>query len=381
MTWIALRMLTANRAKYLGMLAGVSFATLLIVQQISIACGLLLRTTAHIHDVADADIWVVDPEVEVIDDLRPLRESDLYRVRGVSGVAWAVRFFKGQGRLKLGDGFYQQVVVLGVDDATLVGAPQEMVLGTLDELRRPDSVVIDLDGYRYLWPDEPLRLGRVLEMNERRAVIVGICKASPTFQTFPIFYTRYRQALQFVPQERQTMSAVLAAAEPGVPAEEVCRRIEAQTQRQALTRRQFIDKTLWYFMTRTSVLVNFGITVGLGFLVGCAVSGQLFYTFTLENLKPFGSLKAMGLSNRRVLLMVLVQAWVVGLVGYGLGVGVAAAFGEFAVNHSQLPFHMPWQAPAATAAAIALIVTLSSLLSVRQVLVLEPAVVLKGGGP
>src|SRR5436305_9161984 len=143
-------MLTGDRAKYAGIVAGVTFAALLIAQQASIGWGLLLRTTAQIQDIADVDIWVLDPNVEFIDELKPLTEDDLYRVRGVPGVAWAVRFYKGQGRLKLGDGFYQQVVVLGLDDATLVGAPREMVLGALANLREPDGVIIDLEGYKYL---------------------------------------------------------------------------------------------------------------------------------------------------------------------------------------------------------------------------------------
>src|SRR6516162_6863125 len=200
MNWIAIKMLTGDRAKYLGIVAGVTFAALLIAQQASIAVGLLLRTTAQIQDVADVDIWVMDPNVQFIDELKPLTENDLYRVQGVPGVAWAVRFYKGQARIKLGAGMrgyagggeakYQQAVVLGLDDATLVGAPREVVLGSLADLRKPDAVIMDEDGYKYLWPDEPLRVGRVLEMNDHRAVIVGICKASPTFQTFPILYAR-----------------------------------------------------------------------------------------------------------------------------------------------------------------------------------------------
>jgi putative ABC transport system permease protein len=377
MYWIALKMLTADRARYLGSVVGVAFATLLIAQQASICCGLLLRTTAHIQDVADIDIWVLDPKVEFLDELMPLSDSVLSRVQGVEGVAWAVRFSKGQGRVKLGDGFYQPVFLLGVDDATLVGAPGEMVLGSLADLRLPDAVIIDLDGYKYLWPGEPLRLGRVLEMNDHRAVIVGVCKASATFQTFPIFYARFRQAVQFAPQERRILSAVLAKAEANVPMEEVCRRIEERTGQQALTRQQFSSKTMSYVMRRTGILVNFGITVALGFVVGCAIAGGTFYTFTIENLPQFGSLKAMGLSNRRIVGMVLMQAWMAGLIGYGLGAGLAAGFGELATNNSQLPFFMPWQVLAGTAAAIALIVTLASLVSLRKVLVLEPAIVFR----
>ena len=92
MNWIALKMLTGDRVKYLGIVAGVTFAALLIAQQASIAIGLLLRTTAQVQDVADVDIWVMDPNVQFIDEFKPLTENDLYRVQGVPGVAWAVRF-------------------------------------------------------------------------------------------------------------------------------------------------------------------------------------------------------------------------------------------------------------------------------------------------
>ncbi len=132
MIWIAIKMLTGDRAKYLGIISGVSFAALLIAQQASIAIGLLLRTTGHIQDIADVDIWVMDPNVQFIDEFKPLTQNDLYRVRGVPGVAWAVPFYKGQGRLKLAVGerdtkkaHYQQSVVLGLDDATMVGAPRK----------------------------------------------------------------------------------------------------------------------------------------------------------------------------------------------------------------------------------------------------------------
>jgi putative ABC transport system permease protein len=377
MTWLALKMLTGDRAKYLGIIAGIGFAALLIAQQASIFCGLLLRTTGQIQDVADAKIWVMDPGVEFVDELKPMKEDALYEVQGVPGVAWAVRFYKGQARLKLGDGKYQQAIVLGLDDATMVGAPRDIVLGSLADLRKPDAVMMDEVGYHYLWPDEPLRAGKVLEMNDHRAVLVGICKASRTFQTFPILYTRYHQALQYVPQERRVMPFVLAAPEPGVPVQEVCEHIRQRTGLQALSQEDFAWKTINYYLERTGIPINFGITVALGFIVGCAIAGQTFYTFVLENLAQFGSLKAMGVSNLRIVGMVLMQGLVVGFVGYGLGVGLASLFGVVTRN-SEISFFMPWQVLALTGAAVAVIVALSSLVSVRRVLVLEPAIVFRG---
>src|SRR5882762_2734094 len=233
MNWIALKMLTGDRSKYLGLIFGVSFATVLMTQQISIFAGIMQRTASQILDVRDADIWVMDNKVRFIDEVPGLPSTDLDRVRGVPGVAWAVKLYKGQVRARLSDGNFRNVVLFGLDDATLVGAPAEMIAGSLADLAQPDAVIIDKAGYEYMWPDEPYRLGRTFEMNDRRAVLAGVCKASAPFTTLPILYTRYSQAAWFVPRERNLMTFVLAKPQEGLPAEEVCRRIEERTGRTA----------------------------------------------------------------------------------------------------------------------------------------------------
>jgi putative ABC transport system permease protein len=296
----------------------------------------------------------------------------------VPGVDWAVRFYKGIARARLQEGNYEQMILLGLDDATLVGAPEGIFMGSIADLRKPDAVIMDDAGYRRIWPGEPFRLGRVFEMNDHRAVVVALTKASRTFQSFPIVYTRYSQAVTFAPPERKVLSFVLADAAPGVPVEEVCGRIEAQTGLQALTREQFLWKTVRYYMQKTGIPVNFGITVFLGFIVGTAIAGQTFYLFTVENIRQFGALKAMGTSNWMILLMVLSQALQVGLVGYGVGVGLAALFGWVSRGLSRLSFFMPWQVLAITAAAVFVIVLLASLLSIRKVLIVDPAIVFRG---
>jgi len=387
MSWVALKMLLGDRAKYLGIVFGVAFAALLMTQQASIFWGLLNNTTSQIKDLEGADIWVMDPNVLFVDDVKPLSEDDLYRVRGVPGVAWAVRLYKGLGRARFDDGNFQQVILLGLDDATMVGAPREILLGNLADLRKPDAVIMDEAGYRYLWPGRPLELGQTFEMNDRRAVLVGICKASPTFQTFPIVYARYSQATRYVPSERKVLSFVLAQPEPGLDPREVCRRIEEHTRPaagrpglKAQTREEFMWTTVTYYLRRTGIPINFGITVALGFVVGAAIAGQTFYLFTVENLKQFGALKAMGVTNARLVGMSLLQALVVGAVGYGLGVGGAALFGVAmtrAVRTVPPAFLMTWQILALSGLAVLVIVLLASVVSMRRVLVLEPAVVFK----
>ena len=378
MLWIAWKMLIGNRVKYLGIVFGVVFAALLIAQQSSIFCGLMLLTISQIRDTQGPDIWVMDKNVQYVDDIKPLSDTELFRVKGVPGVEWAVRFYKGIARARLEEGTYEQMILLGIDDATLVGAPEGVFMGSIADLRKPDAVIIDAVGYKRIWPGEPLRLGRVFEMNDRRAVIVGITTASKTFQSFPIIYTRYSQAVLFAPRERKVLSFVLADPSPGVPAEEVCRQIEAQTGLQALTRQQFTWKTIRHYLQKTGIPINFGITVFLGFLVGTAIAGQTFYLFTVENIRQFGALKAMGTSNWTILCMVLFQAIQVGIVGYGVGVGLAALFGMATKGFGRLSFFMPWQVLVITGAAVFVIVLLASLLSIRKVLVVDPAIVFRG---
>ncbi len=236
-------------------------------------------------------------------------------------------------------------------------------------------------------------LGKELEMNDHRAVIVGICEATRTFQSNAVVYTRYSRAKLFAPQERKVLSYVLAKVEAPTQGpdetstqyearmerkrQEVAVAIKKQTGLRARTGQEFTWDTIDYYLKYTGIPINFGITAMLGFLVGTAIAGQTFYNFTIENLKQFGALKAMGATNGRIVAMILLQATVVGLLGYGLGVGLAAWFG-LSTSGGELAFYTPWQLLPITGGAVVLICILSSILSVRRVMVLEPAIVFRG---
>lgn len=378
MTWVAWKMLTGDRTKYLGIVFGVAFGSLLIAHQTSIFVSLMARTVSQITDVRDADIWVMNERTLSVDELRPLTDNDLLKVRGVAGVDWAVRMYKGMVTARQSNGLFRQVILMGLDDVSLAGAPQKMLLGSLADLRKPDAIMIDKAGYSYLFPNEPFQLGKEMEINDRRAVIVGICEASAPFQTFPVLFSRYSQARQFAPPERNVLSFVLVKAKPGSDLKGVCRDIQDRTGRLALTTEEFAWKTIGFYLSSTGIPINFGITILLGFIVGVAIAGQTFYLFTIENLKQFGSLKAMGVTNRQLIGMILLQASVVGILGFGIGLGLSGAFFELTKDVTHLAgFHMPWQVALLTAFAVAFIVLLSSIVSLRRVLVLEPAVVFR----
>ena len=186
-------------------------------------------------------------------------------------------------------------------------------------------MIVDKSGYSYLWPREPLRTHRILEINDRRAVLTGVCEASPPFQTLPILYTRYGLLSQFAPPERHMLSFVLVQHAGGrFAAGSLRSHSKRRPASSRLTGDQFIWKTIHYYFRSTGIPLNFGIVVALGFVVGIAVAGQTFYLFTIENLKQFGLLKAVGVRNRTLVWMILAQALIVSVIGFSLGIGMAA---------------------------------------------------------
>ncbi|QOV91201.1 ABC transporter permease [Humisphaera borealis] len=383
MNYVAFKMLTGDRAKYLGIVFGVAFASLLITQQAGIFVGLMSRTYGAIEDAGQPDIWVMEEKVQFIDDVKPMSDTELYRVRGVAGVEWAVPLYRGLLKARLDDGNYQACFVSGLDDETLTGGPPEMLEGKLSDLRQADAIIVNDVGAAGMLAKRgpngqkiPLKIGDVIELNDHRAKVVGICRVSRTFNSQPSIFTTYTRATTFAPFERKLLSFVLVKAKPGITPADLCQRIREDTGLGAYTQKQFIDKTYNYFFENTGIPINFGISVTLGFFVGVAIAGQTFYQFTLENLKHFGALKAMGAGNVQLLKMILLQAGLVGGVGYGIGVGVASVFG-YLTRNSELSFLLPWWLMIGTAGAVLLICLAASALSLLKVLRLEPAIVFK----
>jgi putative ABC transport system permease protein len=384
MNLVALKMLMGDRAKYIGILIGITFASLLITQQSGIFVGLMTRTFGAITDLPAPDIWVMDTKVQFIDDVKPLQDTQLFRVRGVEGVDWAVPLYKGLLKARLSNGNFQTVNVIGVDDATLIGAPLQMVEGRIEDLRRNEGLIVDENGalgklahVRADGTREPLKIGDALELNDHRGTVVGLCRVSRTFQSQPVVYTTFTRATTFAPRERKLLSFVLVKAKPDVDQHALCERIERATGLSAYTRDDFKWMTVNYFMKYTGIPINFGIAVLLGFLVGTIVAGQTFFNFTLDNLRHFGALKAMGASTLQLVAMILLQALLVGSIGWGLGVGGAALFGKATAN-TELAFRMPWQLLAISGGAVMLICTISAVLCIWKVVRLEPAIVFKG---
>lgn len=384
MYFIALQMLFGDRGKYIAMVVGITFAALIMTQQPAIFVGLMTRTYSFIGDVSMPDIWVMDPGVQYVEEHKPMRDTDLARVRGVAGVEWAAPMFKNFMTAKMPDGATKTIALTGLDDATLIGAPSRMITGNLNDLRRNDAVIVDYEAaitrLRIKLPggsDRPLAIGDEMELNDRRAVVVAFAKMTRSFVLQPEVYTTYSRALGYSPPNRRQLTYILVKAQAGVDPKELAVRVRERTGLAAYEKEDFKWITLRYWMTNTGIPINFGISVLLGFIVGAAVAGQSFFNFVRENLKQYASLKAMGLRNAVLVRMVLLQALVVGVIGYGIGVGLTALFG-IKVHDSVLAFNMPPVILLFAAVGVFLIVVIAALFGVRTVVKVDPAVVFRG---
>lgn len=372
---IAMSMLLGDKAKFLSLVFGLSFAVLLIAQQGAIFFGLMIRATGPLQNTAQADLWVTDPGTQYIFEFRSLNEKYLERVRSAPGVAWAEPFFSARAQVELPGGKFHLVQVIGIARSTLVGQPPLMVEGNLDDLRAPDAVVVEESSRPKLGD---VRIGDTLKLNDRRAVVVGFCRAKLGFESNALIYTSYDNAITFTPVARDRLSFILVGVKPGQDHQAVADAIHAGTGLGAYTQAEMKRRTITYILKATGIGINFGLTVLLGFIVGLVVVAATFHEFTLENLRHFAVLKAMGAGNGTLVRMVLLQAVLIGAIGFGIGTGLAALFSlPGRKPGAELAAYFPWQLLVATLVAMLLCVSAGSLLSLRRVIRLEPAVVFK----
>jgi len=378
MNWIAIRMLTGDAQKFYGLLFGIAFSTLLITQQLTMFVSIMERGASGVYNEPTADVWVMDEVSRTTDVNFPMPATALQSVRGVAGVKWAVPHLRANASVRTREGDLEGVTIIGVDDATLIGLPARMLEGNADILSQPDTVLIDDVGVGNLFEDGRSPIGQRLELNDQRAVVRGVTDALPGFTSQVTLYTKYSQALRYVPGTRNRMSFVLAKASDGVTPQELADRIEADTGLRARTRAEFARDGVIFIIENTGIPINFGITVVLGFIVGVAIVGLTFSLFIRDNIKQFGALKAIGVSNSNIRGMVATQAGMVGLIGYAMGLlGTIAFIWGTSGDAFFKGFYIPWEVPLVSLLAMVVIITLTGWLALRGVMKTEPAAVFR----
>jgi putative ABC transport system permease protein len=374
MPTLAHRNLFHDKIRLAVTLTGVAFAVVLIVIEMGLYVG-FTRTTSSLIDHSGADLWVATKDIPYLELGAPFRERKLYRVKTAPGVSEAARFVMEGVRWTRPDGAQQLIQVVGFDPDSGMGGPWNMVEGDAHDLKIPDGVIIDEFYKRKLGVT---RIGEVFEINGHRAQVVGFTRGIRSFTTEPYVFTSVKHAQDFLGlQEDQTMFA-LVKTEPGANVDEVRRNILARVDGlDVLTTHEFSRRTqrYWTFATGAGIAILLGAILGL--VVGFVVVTQTIYATTMDHLKEFGTLKAMGAPNMYIYKIILTQAGIAAVVGYGLGIVVSS----IVVGYSQ-PAGAPvlmngWMITLTFFLTLFMCVG-AALVSINKATRLDPASVFKG---
>ena len=372
---LAYKLLVNDKAKFTALLVGITFAVFLMIAMTSLFAGVLNRASATVINLG-ASVWVMDPAVQTVANTIGIPDYTLDAARSIQGVKWAVPVYSGAALVKLTNGTYQAVTVLGLDDTTLVGRPR-LLEGKIEDIYGENAFLVVKD------PECPKlgnpHLGTEFELNEHRGIIVGIASvASSGLFGVPTLYTTYERALQYIPNPRFTISYLLIEPKSTAEVPDIKREMGALGYL-VLTKDEFMSKISAFYMFQTGLGMNLLIMTVMSFIVGLSISGQTFYTFVLENIEKFGALKAIGAKSRELILMILFQASFTALTGYGLGIGLCAL--TIFLAKLRLPDYAAmitfWNLGLAFVMVV-IIAAVSSYFGVRKVLRIEPFDIFRG---
>ncbi|MGC2457136.1 MAG: ABC transporter permease [Gallionellaceae bacterium] len=366
---IAFKLLVNDKGKFAALLVGITFAVFLMTMMTSMFAGILARSSSTVSNIG-AKMWVMDPAVNNALSSIPMPDYVQDAVRSINGVRYAVPLYSGSALVKLKSGTYQAVTVIGLDDSTLFGRPQ-LIAGKIEDIYAENGFIVVQDAeFKKL---ENPKVGTEFEINDNRGVVVGLAKVTSSgLFGIPTLYTTYNRAITYIPSTRFTTSYILVEPKSSsdIPF------IQQQVQKlgyQALTDDEFVQKISNFYKYQTGLGINVLIMTLISFIVGLSISGQTFYTFILENLEKFGALKAIGAKGSELVSMILFQATITAFIGYGLGVGLAAAI--IMAARLRLPDYAAQIAYANLGIAfvmVLIIAGISSYVGIRKVVKIEP---------
>jgi len=374
--FLAYRLLISDRGKYTALLVGTTFSVFLIVQMTSSFAGILTKASATVINVG-ASVWVMDPAATntVLSSI-PMPDYVLDAVRSINGVKYAVPLYSGAALVKLHDGTYQPVTVIGLDDASLVGRP-ELLQGNIDDIFAENGFIVVKD--EEFSKFENPTVGTAFELNDHRGVVVGIAKV-PTGALYgnPTLYTTYNRAIQYIPSMRFTLSYILVEPKSASDIPYIKDQV-ARIGYLALTNREFRNGISDFLKYKTSIGTNTLLMMVISFIVGLSICGQTFYTFIIENLEHFGALKAMGAKGRELVYVILFQAGFTALIGYGLGVGLSTVLITAAkLRLPEYSSRVTYTNLGLAFVLVLIIASASGYAGVRRVLRIEPFDIFRG---
>jgi putative ABC transport system permease protein len=376
MALLARRNLFHDKVRFAVTLTGIVFALVLIIIQFGLFLGFTTTTSNNI-DHSRADLWVVFHGVGYFDTGHAFSERKFYQVLSTPGVAQAEKYMQAFGRWKRPDGRIENIQVIGFRPGSGMGEPWNVVQGNAADVKQEDGVLVD-ELYR-----EKLgvtKIGDRVEIGDRRARVVGFSRGIRSFTTSPFVYTSFKSSLDYTnPTSSEDSTAyVLVKAAEGTSKKELQARLrERLTDVDVYTSAEFSQRTRFYWMFTTGAGLAVLTAALMGLVVGIAVVAQTIYAATMDHIREYGTLKAMGATNAYLYRVLIEQAVWSAVLGYGLAM-IAAHFIVQASEKGGALILMPWSMTFGMLILAIVMCIAAAMVSINKVTKLDPAMVFKG---
>lgn len=371
---LAQRNLFHDKVRLTVTLTGIVFAVVLIVVELGLFVGFTV-TTSNLIDHAGADLWVSSPKVPYVEMGVAFSERKLNQIRAVPGVGEAEKLISQWTQWKLHDGAQESVQIIGFNPDSRLGRPWNLVQGRVEDLKDPDAVILD-DLYKQKLGVS--RVGEVFEVRGHRARVVGFTKGIRSFTTSPYVFATFKHAQDFAGAKENQTTYILVKVAAGVNVEQVRRSVLASVKDvDVYTSGEFSRMTRLYWMFTTGAGVAVLIAAVLGLVVGFVVVAQTIYATTMDHIREYGTLKAMGAPNSYVYKVIMKQAAISAVIGYVLGM-IVSVFVVRASQEGGAAILMPLPMAVGMFFLTLAMCIGAALVSINKVTHIDPAMVFKG---
>ncbi|TWT33801.1 FtsX-like permease family protein [Posidoniimonas corsicana] len=370
---LATKMLLADRGKLATALVGVVFAVVLVNVQGGLFIGLISKASLLV-DQGGAEIWVGHRKMNNVDFPHDIPRRWVHRIRSIPGVQQAEPYLVGHSVMTLPSGGFEQVLVVGSDSRSLLGAAGQVAVGDPRSIREPDAVFLDVGDLDKV---ENPQVGELREIGRRRARVVGYTEGVLGFLVTPYVFTTIDRAAEYLRKPTDQASYFLVALSPTADTGKVQQEIKARLpDAEVMTCDQYAWVSVDYWLRRTGIGVSFGAATGLGLIVGLIVVAQTLYASVLDRVHEYATLKAIGATEPQLRAVVFSQAMLLALAGSAAGL-LAVAVVQTLCSTPRAPITVPWWISITSCVLVTLICLLASLAPYFKLRRVDPAIVLQ----
>jgi len=371
---LAWRNLVHDRVRLGVTLTGIVFAVVLIVVQLGLFLGFTTATSGVI-DHSGADLWITATRVPYIEQGVPFSERKLSTVLSTPGVASATKYIVRFTQCQRPDGRQESVQVVGFDPDRPLGGPWNVTEGNPADLKAADNIFID---EIYKAKLGVTHIGQIVEIRGHRARIVGFTTGIRSFTVSPYVFTSFKNAQDYTTVPENQTIFILVKAAPGVSITDLRQRLLSELRDvDVRTNAEFSRMTQIYWMFTTGAGIAVLLAALLGLVVGVVVVAQTIYATTMDHLREYGTLKAMGATNGYLYRVIIQQAVISAVIGYGLAMVVS----HFVVAGSQrggAAILLPTPVAVGMLGLTMAMCVGAAMVSINTVTRLDPAMVFKG---